>query len=635
MPLPNGCEVQQQLITEVSEQLHSGEYFVAARLVAKWMASLSHKSAPQISTKKDADTVLSILLHWCLDNEGYLEAAQMLWSKNLFDGRPNSTQRVWKGFEESKLLLLQGAGSMSKSYSMGVRLMLEWIRDPEYTTVQVLGPSEDHLEKNLFSHLVALHQNSTIPLPGETGKLFIGLDPRNRKSSITGVVIPIGKKKSGRLQGSKRVGRVKPHPVFGPTSRMLVFLDEIANIPSGIWGDIDNLLTGMGDGILKIIGAYNPDNRSDEVGIRAEPQGGWEGFNPETDFEWESTRGWKVIRLDAHQCENVVEDKVIFPGLQTREGLRMLAKNNGGSDSPGYWKMARGCFPPSGALMTIIPTGMLADIRAEIIWYERPIPIGAVDTALKSRDICVFAKGSFGQATGVKFPPTSMEPNWRTVMFKNARGINITRPMVHLESFTELPKGDTVAMTASIIKTARQFQIQPHHLCIDKTGNGVGVFDLLTNQFGSVIGVNFSQSSSESKIMVEDQENAKELYDRVYSELWFALRKFIEFGYAKISPSVETEPLFTEVTDRHFRSTGKKSRVEEKEDYALRHQDKSPDHADAWTLLILGARRAFSLVISMLSENSSTQDDDDDNGEFNDTLGGVRIDVTNRTQSLD
>ena len=67
-----------------------------------------------------------------------------------------------------------GAASMSKSYAGGAWHLLDWVRDPEYTTVQVVGPSENHLEANLFSHLIRMHRESKIPLPGQIGELLSG-----------------------------------------------------------------------------------------------------------------------------------------------------------------------------------------------------------------------------------------------------------------------------------------------------------------------------------------------------------------------------------------------------------------------------------------------------------------------------
>src|SRR6185295_18708034 len=182
------------LVSTVAKLLHSDQYIEAGQKVADWVASQSDSAPSIIDDRQKATEVLTLLLHWLLDENGYEEAAELLWGDELFSPKPESAQRVWRAFEQANFILLMGGASMSKSYSMGVRLMLEWIRDPEYTNVKVLGPSEQHLEDNLFTHLVTLHRQSTIPLPGSVGKLFIGIDTRARKGAITGVVIPLGKK---------------------------------------------------------------------------------------------------------------------------------------------------------------------------------------------------------------------------------------------------------------------------------------------------------------------------------------------------------------------------------------------------------------------------------------------------------
>ncbi len=618
------------LVSEVAALVHTDRHIEAGQRVANWMAAQGGLVA-HVEDLPKAMEVLTILLHWLLDQEGYEEAANLLWGKALFDPSPESAQRVWRAFEEHNFILLMGAASMSKSYSMGVRLMLEWIRDPEHTNVKVLGPSEQHLEDNLFTHLVTLHRQSSIPLPGTVGKLFIGLDTRARKGSISGVVIPLGKKAAGRIQGAKRANRKVAHHKFGKLSRQFIFLDEIANIPVGVWRDIDNVIaSGQGDDGLKIIGAFNPTNLHDEVGLRVEPPKGWAQFDPDVDVDWISTRGWRVVRLDAARCENVVQKKIIYPGLQTLQGFETLIRNAGGLDSPGYWSMARGCFPPTGIPMSIIPAGLLVNIKAEIIWYERPTPCGAVDLALLGGDTAVFVKGSFGLATGVKFLPSLEHPEGRVVMFQGLNGKSAPRNILLAEALLRMPKGETVSIKNEIVRIARSYSIRPDWLCVDRTGNGQGVYDLLRFEFGEVIGVNYSESSSETRIMTEDHAPAKELYDRVHTELWFATRKFIEFDYYKISPGFATEELFPQLTNRRYRMNGSKARVEKKEDYQSRSNGKSPDEADAFTLLVHCVRRASGFVPGMTPENSSDAETGDEDYQGHD----VRIDVTNRFEDL-
>lgn len=629
---------QKKLAIEVAKLLHSDKYFDAARLVRDWVADInpSVRNSP-VDTKTQATTFLHLFLHWLLNNNGHEEAAQLLWSPTMFTPEPQAAKDVWEAFDTEQFTLLMGAASMSKSYSVGVKLLLEWIRDPEFTTVKLIGPSENHLEDNLFSHLVTLHRASSIPLPGEIGKLFIGLDPRSRKSSISGVVVPIGKKSSGRLQGGKRINRTKPHPVFGPTSRLLIFLDEVSNIPVGIWRDIDNVMANIqtkGDPGLKIIGAYNPTGTTgDDVGVRAEPPFGWQAFDMEKHFKWKSKRGWAVVRLDAAQSENVKIKRLVYPGLQSYEGFQTIIRNSGGTSSPGYYSMCRACYPPMGTVLSLIPQGLINSIKAIPTWYSKPRPVGGADLALEGTDSARFALGEWGLATALIFPPSLAHPTGHTVVFKDDKGRNQPRYLLYLKQIFLLPSGDTVAMTDSIIKLCRLTGVQPEWLAVDRTGNGQGVFDLLKHQWGLCIGVNYSESPTERKIMVEDSDTPENLYDRIQSELWFALKKFIEFGYVKIAAEVETGELFPQLTGRLFRATGKTSKVESKVDYKSRNQGHSPDEADAFTLVTHAARIASGVTLGMDVDSTDFGPDDD----FDDDWGspGPRISSENRFQDLD
>ena len=616
---------QKRLAEIVSNLLAQDDVFGAAKAVRKFSGLPT-----DISDKSDALLTLNQFLHWLLNNNGQEEAALMLWGTTQFDPRPESTQRVWRAFEKHNNILLMGAGSMSKSFSMAIKLFLEWIRDPEYTTVKVLGPSEQHLEDNLFTHLVQLHKNSRIPLPGSVGKLFIGLNARDRKSSITGVVIPLGKKAAGRLQGVKRMPRKKAHPTFGNLSRLFIFLDEIANIPVGIWRDIDNILSNTnGDG-LKIVGAFNPTDQNDPVGLRCEPPFGWPSFDADEHFEWVSTRGWFVVRLDAARCENVVQKKVIYPGLQTIEGFDLIIANSGGMDTPGYWAMARGCFPPTGAVLAVIPPGMVEKWKAEVIWYDTPTACAGVDLALEGGDSCKMARGLFGRAAGVKFPPTLQNPEGLTSFFLDKQGRKLPREVLQVTKIFKLPKAETVEMSEEIIRMCKSMKVPGEFLGVDRTGNGQGVADLIVFNWSSAItAVNFSEGASETRIMAEDKHSAKETYDRVHSELWFALRKFMEFGYCYAAPDLELEELKPQLTGRLYRANGKKAKVERKEEYKARNQNKSPDDADAVCVLLHAVRKASGFVPGMASENSSRNTDDDYDEDY-----GNRVDVTNRFDDL-
>jgi hypothetical protein len=616
------------MVREVTRLVHADQPREAA---ARFYDFCKLKS-PVPADPDRARASLMELFQWLMANGGLEEAAQLLWNEKLFDPRPRATRDVWKLFDEANFGLMMGAGSMSKSYTMGVRLLMEWVSDPVYTTVRVIGPSEDHLQANLFSHLVALHRGSTLPLPGKIGSLFIGLDRRDRRSSICGVIVPVGQnKRAGRLQGAKRFPRPQAHPVFGGLSRMMIFLDELENVPAGIWSDIDNVMSNLDEEQskgLKMFGAFNPADKGGPAGQRAEPTFGWDNIDPDKHFRWRSKRGWEVLRLDALTSENVIAGKVVFPGLQTKAGVDRIIANSGGTNSPGYWTFVRAMYPPQGVSMSVIPGGFLKNIRGTYIWLDKPTPVAGNDLALRGKSACIYCHGLWGRAVGMRLPPTPENPVSAEVLFKNVRGEVVPRWALQVSALLKLPKGETSEMKDTIVKTSRGLAVRPAWLCVDRTGHGQGVFDLLRSDWSpEVMGVNYSESATERKIMVEDQLTPREEFTYMNSELWFALRRWLEFKYILISPEIEAEDLFGQMTSRLYSQQGTKIRVESKQDYIAKGFE-SPDEADGLTLLVHAARMASGVTLGMLSASAEDADGEGDEGY-------CHVDSSNKFDSLE
>ena len=631
---------EKALAAHVAKLVHSDKKFEAAKSIDDYLRL-------NLRLEDDPKKYLPVLMHYVhylLNANAPEAAAQVLWTANQFTPEPKFTRDLWGLFETSSHGLIMGAASCSKSYGVGVRLFLEWIRDPEWTTVRVLGPSEDHLEQNLFSHLVGLHKSASLPMPGEIGELFIGLDRRNQLSSIKGIIIPVGqKKKAGRLQGVKRKPRPNPHNIFGALSRLFIFVDEIENVPGGLWSDIDNILSNIqeeGDTSgFKLFGAFNPTNQTDEVGKRVEPPFGWEGFDVENHYRWKSKRDWDVLRLDGERSENVTEGRIIYPGLQTRSGLENIAKNAGGRSSAGYHSMGRGAYPPQGIELTVIPPGMLAKWRGKFIWYDDPKPIGSEDLALEGGAAAIYTLGRWGRATGIQFPPSIEFPTGRKLMFKDRNGHSIVRWALQAEQQFTIPKGDTRQQTDRTVEVNRKAGVRGEFFACDRTGAGAGVADLIKHEWSpSIHDVNFSEACSKDKIMLEDSKPCNEEYERMNTELWFALKKWGEFQYFLISPEIDMTKLTQQLTQRKFRIAGGKTRVEQKRDYISRGFE-SPDEADSLTLLVHAARKGSGVTLSMnLDATSDTPGGYDDSDGWLDEIklfGGARIDESNRTQFLD
>ena len=631
------------LAASVSEKLHKRQHYLAAQEVAdfsKIPVKFTANSSPQ-----KYEPMLQNFLHLLLERGGMSEAASMLWTPNQFTSEPQSVKDVWNLFETSDMGLIMGAAKMGKSFSMGARLFLEWIRDPEWTSIRVLGPSENHLEQNLFSHIVALHSHATLPMPGNIGDLFIGLDRRDQLSSIRGVVIPKGTaKKAGKLQGSHRRPRPKAHPLFGPLSRMFLFIDEIENVPNGVWLDVDNVLSeieeqradqhDLANSGFKIFGAYNPTNSADEVAKRSEPTFGFAELDEDKHFRWKSKRGWDVLRIDGERCENVIAKRIIFPGLQTCAGLEKIAQNAGGRNAPGYRTMGRGMYPSQGLDATVIPSGMLQKWVGEFIWTGEPIPVGSTDLALEGGDPAIHTLGLFGLASGIKWPPSLDHPTGHTTIFKDRNGQVTPRWGLQALHQFAIPPSETVGMKNGVLAVNRKSGVRGEYYACDRTGHGAGVADLLRYEWSSAIhDVNYSESAGTDKIMVEDSKTCNEAYERMFSVLWFATRAWGEFHYLLLHPSLDLSKLGQQLTLRRFQMSAGKSKVESKKDYKSRGFE-SPNEADSLTLLVHAARKGSGLVLSMRGDSVSDPNDADDDWPSAGMRNGVMIDASNQTDWL-
>jgi hypothetical protein len=598
----NLADRRNQMIYDVGTLIHKDEWVDAGVFYASYVRKTKDPNFQNPANVDQVKEIITQLLHWCLNNDRYPLAARLLWTENQFDSRPHFTQLIWKELRDSTAMMLMGSASASKSYSTGVWLLLDWVRDPEYTCIKLLGPSEQHLNANLFTHMINLHQQASIPLPGITGNLYIGMNRKDQFGSISGVVVPLGKKSAGRLQGSKAGNkkRKKAHPVFGILGRLRVFMDESEKIPEGIWKDVDNIFSNLsGVETFKIICAYNPENQNGPSGSRSEPPDGWAQFNIDTDEVWTSRRGWRVVRLDGFKGENVRLKRVVFPGLQTFEGITALIANAGGYDSPGYYTMARAAFPPSSKKLVIIPQGMFDKAKGTFTFVGPTIAVAGVDLALEGGDAAKFAWGDHGLASGFRTPPSLKYPQGQYTQFTDRDGNSILRPGLQVHGLLQLEAGPTSKVAGQIKDLCDKLLIKPDALAVDRTGNGQGVYDMLKDIWSpEVIGVNYMEGASETKILLEDSKTCKEEYDRACSELWFALRKWMEFQGIMFSPQIDFSKLAEQMTTRQF-APGKMSRVESKKDFKSRNGGNSPDDADAMTLLNHASRKKSGSILSM------------------------------------
>ena len=538
---------------------------------------------PSVKDPTQAKAYLWALIRRLLDTERYALAGALLWGEALFNPGPRAVQQLLKFIRQSQNLICLGAAAVGKTYTMICYLLMDWLRDPQYTEIKVISTTSGHAKSQSFSTLQRLYKAALVPLPGFTMDGFVGLDPKDRHGSISLIAVPQGEDGRGVLQGYHPVPRTRPHPTFGSMSRVRALLDEAEEIPSGVWEGVANLLaSGWGPETVKVCCATNPRDVTSKLAQLAEPVTGWTTLNMDTDTEWVSAERWQVLRLDGATTENVAERKLVFPGFLTFDGFQKYALELGGQ-SPKYLTFGRAMYPLAALQNTIIPYSLLEAVIGQYIFDQRTIGIAGIDLAAEGGDRIIVFVGVYGRAIG--FTPLRGTPSlWKK-----------PRYCIQANQWYELPKEKTIALASSIETRLRGLNIHPAWTTVDRTGIGTGPCDALQEQWSpEVRGVMWGAEASALKILSDDHDFSVEVYDGITTEMYMRVRKFLEFGFLCIHPQVQTPQLFKELSGRRYQDATKgpsgkpRIRLEPKKEFK-RRLGWSPDIGDALVMMCHGA----------------------------------------------
>ena len=125
-----------KIVREVAAPLHLGNPVYSAQLAADAL-----EVSYLVRSEVEAFTILNTFLQNLLDRGRYADAARLLWKPTQFSPEPRCVQMIFETLQQKGQVLLQGAASMGKSFNLGVWHYLDWRRDPEYTNIQIVGPS--------------------------------------------------------------------------------------------------------------------------------------------------------------------------------------------------------------------------------------------------------------------------------------------------------------------------------------------------------------------------------------------------------------------------------------------------------------------------------------------------------------
>lgn len=535
------------------------------------MLEIMRESA-RVESKAEAVQALELAYHSWLSTDQYELAALLAWGDKLFNPRPKAVQLVWHELQVSKKILCMGGSAQTKTYGASVRTFMRWTEDPHYTTVKLISTTGGHAKANIYSTFVRLHKESIIPMPGEPRMNYIGMDPNDLHSAIAKVSIQPGESGEAALKGFHPLPRPKPHPKFGEMSYSIALLDEAGNIPYGAWKGVDNIAATQN---VQVYAATNPVNQNDEFGTRAEPlDGGWSEWDREDAVRWLGQQGWIVLRLDPAKSENVVQKRMVYEGFMSYEGF--LAYEQKGTNHPDYDIYGRGRYPAATAQYNVCPANVLNITVGTVNFLEEAENWGSFDGGYAlGGDAAILTTGRYGLADNF------MSKNGELFEFP-PKMIAIAEQQFDIPRILKDGEPNSILMGDELLKILTGLHVRPEMFVMDKTGNGLGVYDYLRIIYGNILGVEWGEAATNLKILDEDSKTAEEQFSGIRTEMWFGCSIWMEYGNFKIHPRVQTQNLFAQLGNRKYTYVSKSLRlVESKADYKKNNRDQSPNEADS------------------------------------------------------
>ena len=362
--------------------------------------------------------------------------------------------------------------------------------------------------------------------------------------------------------------------------RTMVIVDEATDTPEAAFEACSNLQKGTRE--FKFLAIGNPHSKFDQHGRFATPKKGWSSVSIE-DEEWDTERGI-CVRFDGMKSPNMLAGKTKYDFLINEDQVRQAQKYDG-EDSPKFWKYTRGMWAPEGVCKTVLSESLVEKYRVMLpaVFVKQSYMVAGLDPAFNGGDRCVIQLGRYGD-------------------FDNAKmGIQLGRSEV-----IEINAQSSEPVHFQIAKRVRQIceenKVLPQHLAVDATGEGGGLCDILAKTWSPAIQrVEFGGRASDRPVSPEDHRKSSDVYANKVTELWFSVRQWVINEQLR---GMQHDAVI-EFCSRMFDDEKRMTIIERKVEMKAR-TGKSPDFADAVTLVVEMARRLGGYATAQTSPSGLT-----------------------------
>ncbi len=470
-------------------------------------------------------------------------------------GQKIETEEKWW-----QLVICTGAGATGKSAKAAMWVLCRWLCARENTTVVLTSTSMDQLKRRIWNALLHWIHHCSVPLPLEPlpGDCEIRWTAGDKLSCIFGIPV-----KSGG-ESTEAIDRIK-----GLHNRITILvIDEMTSTPEAIMEARKNLRKGTLD--HQTIGLGNATDPEDLHGRYMRPTGGrrfHHEVTPQTKF-WLTDQGGCALHFNGLDSPRL-EDDAKYHFYIGAEDIRQEKEFGGGESNPRYWSEVIGFWPVAGLSLNVMDAALLSQFRVEQPAVFRGLfEMGAAfDPAFEGGDRRILYPFKFGPLSN------------------GSVGLEYLDPIiVAIESGTDVrwihyAIADAVqAACEKYTIGGRPFPIPPQNFTMDTTGEGGGLFSVMSGRWSPLIrSLEFGGAADKVQIAPDRPVTYHELYANRVTQIWFILRRYIEGSQIFGLRDPETK---TELCARERLMRAGKTAVVPKREMKL-SKARSPDKADA------------------------------------------------------
>ncbi len=506
-----------------------------------------------------------------------------------FQWNPNA-ERILEAIIKHRLLACCGCASSGKSKSLAGIAVCWWLLNPFNTKILVTSTTVKTAKGKVWGDIgeawdaacaeVKMSSGGILTLPGTklnaTNQIRYEYEgTQTDKAGIELIPTDANKQKeaSEKMQGYKR-------------GNVILLGDEWDTLPPMLLKTARSNLFANPD--FRLWGAFNPTGRFTNGGQFAKPKAGWDTIDLDTD-EWETETGY-CIRFNGLKSPNVLAHREIWTGLFTDAKLAQY-KLELGADSPGFYTMVLGFFPPTGESNSLyseaeLVSQYMANKTVEQSggsWESVPDMVAGLDPAwTHGGDRAVLTIGKCGSAQ-FKTP----EGRVSRKVFERVKTIVLDNEI------TDKKSDKTEQIIRLTKKYLAQYRIPSRNLAVDVTGAAPFV-TLLNRDIGSdFLSVMFSAKPSDIQISRTDRRRACDVYRNIMSEIWCIGKVLVRGGQVKGL----SDDVMEEMCARTFKEGNGKGMLTEVQpkDKMKSTGHKSPDKADSFFVCLHAARSRCGL----------------------------------------